>query len=396
MNVRILVACAGLTALCFVCGCNQNPVSVPNTPVGPPPMRPAGVAVPQHVGWTMDFKQIWPPNEPIAGRVGGQEFKPDKVELQGDGLTFRTGKEFFADREIKLFLGGDFDSFEDLKIEVKPDQGFSTDTPHVHMAVKKTGDGLPDSKTFMEKYAMKLQLGRIVDDKLAGNIHLCLPDNDKSYLAGRFIVNVKGLGASKITGNVSLPAGKMSIALRAAYLGHDLNKQPHSGFVGFNVGDGDGYASSFASKLETKDGAVRFRHARVPAGAYLVVIGWDKRALAWKWVEVKDRGEVQADLAVAQGGTGDAELTLPAGTKDRRVSLLPLDADGKLPAGAGDAGHLAMQLSNYVRDMSAEAPAGQDKVTFTGLRPGTYRAVAGKATAEVVVKPGAVAQASLK
>jgi len=79
-----------------------------------------------------------------------------------------------------------------------------------------------------------------------------------------------------------------------------------------------------------------------------------------------------------------------------RVSLLPLDADGKLPAGAGDASFLAMQLSNYVHDTAVDVPVGQDKVTLTGLRPGTYRVFAGKTTADVVIKSGAKAAAQLK
>src|SRR5207245_15528 len=113
-------------------------------------------------------------------------------------------------------------------------------------------------------------------------------------------------------------------------------------------------------------------------------------------VEVKGQADVTVDFAVETGGTGELEVSLPAGWKEKRVSLLPLDADGKLPASAGEVSYLAMQLSNYIKGMWAGDPAGQGKVTFEGLRPGTYRVVTGPATADVAIKAGATAKATLK
>jgi hypothetical protein len=343
----------------------------------------------------MDVAKLSLPDTPVAGKVGGQEFKPDKVEFKNNNLVFRTGKEFFADQEVEIWLS-DFESFEGLNIEVKPGQGFLK-TPQIHMSAKKPGGNLPDTQMFMEKYAMKLEFGKPEGGKLPGKIHLCLPDKDQSYLAGAFSLDASAVTAAKILGKVSLPAGTKQIKLEAAYLGTDTAGKQHSGFVGFQVNPSDAmHVSSFASRLESKDGVITFRHGGVLPGTYLVVIGWDKRALAWKWVEVKDQADVQVDLAVVMGGTGDLEVTLPSGSAERRVSLLPLDADGKLPPKAGDATFLAMQLSNYINDLSAEAPAGKDKLSFTGLRPGTYRVVAGQSTADAVIKAGMTAKAQLK
>lgn len=396
MRMSSVILSIGIIAA--VAGCKKGTI-VPTSemPLPPPPVGAGGAVRPTAApaAWTMDVAQLSPPSTPAAGWLGGQEFKPDKVELDGDHLVFRRGKEFFADQEIKLWLTGDHESFEGLKIDVKPDKGFAMDTPHVTVAAKKPGGNLPETQSYMEKYAMKLEFGKIEGGKLAGKIHLCLPDKDQSYLAGTFSLDAAPLTAAKIIGKITLPAGTDKIKLEAAFLGQQTGGKMQSGFVGFSVSPKDEmFVTSFASKLESKGGEIRFRHGRVLSGTYLVAIGWDKRSLAWKWVEVKGQGDVEVDLAVEKGGTGDLELTLPADYKEKRVSLLPLDADGKLPAQAGDAASLAMQLSNYIHDMTMEAAAG--KATFTGLRPGTYRVVAGKAMADIVVKAGATAKAQLK
>jgi hypothetical protein len=389
-------------AVIFIVGCDKSSTTGSGAPPNPAPSEAPGTPA-QPVAaagpWTMDVGQLNPPSTPVAGKVAGQEFKPDKIELQGDDLVFRQGKEFFADKEIKLWLTGDRDSFEGLKIEVKPDAAIGPNTPGIYMKARTPASDLPagcdlPDPPMLSKYAMKLEFGKIEGGKLPGKIHLCLPDKDKSYLAGSFTLDATALTAAKIVGKVALPAGTEKIKLEAAYLGHDAGGKPHSGFVGFTVNPKEEmYVSSMASRLESKGGEIRFRHGRVMPGTYLVVVAWDKRSLAWKWITVKDK-DVAVDLAVEQGGTGEVEVTVPKDATERRVSLLPLDADGKLPAGAGDASLLAMQLSNQFT--AVEVPAGQDKVTLNGLRPGTYRVFAGKATADVVIKPGAKAAAQLK
>jgi hypothetical protein len=55
-----------------------------------------------------------------------------------------------------------------------------------------------------------------------------------------------------------------------------------------------------------------------------------------------------------------------------------------------------MQVGNYVQGARAEAPQGQDKVTFRGVRAGSYRVVAGGATADAAVKAGQTARVALK
>src|SRR5262249_44386340 len=130
LSVSVIVV-LGLTS-----GCDKKPGT---SPAAPPPAQPGAGTQPVAVTgpWTMDFAQLSPPSTPVAGLLAGQEFKPEKVEFDGDNLVFRTGKESFADKEIRLWLSGDHESFEGLKIEVKPDERFAMNTPHINTGAKK-------------------------------------------------------------------------------------------------------------------------------------------------------------------------------------------------------------------------------------------------------------------
>jgi hypothetical protein len=341
----------------------------------------------------MDLKAMDPPNTPAAGRIGGQEFRPDRVEYDGNILTFRQGKDFFADREIKLM------GFTEAGLNqvATPDKEFGV--PQVHVSWKQPGGTLPETQMHLSKYALKLEVGKPQGGRVPGKIYLCLPDQAKSFLAGTFTLDAASIGGARITGRVTIKGdASKTIKLSASYLGHDASGKLHSGHCGFSFQPGfTGFVSSFASRLESsKEDGITFRHDNIVPGTYLVLIAWDDRSLGWQWVEVKGPGEVRIDLTIDPAALGELEVTLPAKTKERRVRLLPLDKDGRLPDKAGRASALAMQLSNYVQATSTEAPMGQDRVTFPGVRAGTYRVLAGEAAADATVKAGQTAKVTLK
>jgi hypothetical protein len=347
----------------------------------------------------MDLKAMDLSDAPLAGRLGGQEFRPDKVEYDGDALTFRQGKEFFADREIKLLGFGDLDTREGLTLVVTPDKEFGADMPHVHASSKKSGGALPDTQMHMGKYALRLKLGKPKDGKVRGQIYLCLPDEARSFIAGSFALDAASFGLARIEGNVTIKGdARKPYKLSVSYLGHDASGKSRSGHCGFAITPGTaGFVSSFASRLESSEkGGISFRHGNVAPGMYLVLLAWDDCSLDWRWVEVKGPDDVRVDLTIDPAALGELEVTLSAGAKERHVQLLPLDKDGRLPDRAGSASSLAMQLGNYVRGTRAEAPKGQDKVTFRGVRAGSYRVVAGEKSADVAVKAGQTARVVLK
>jgi hypothetical protein len=155
----------------------------------------AGAAVPSEAKgteWLPDVKKSPTPARPASGRISGKAFKVERAELDGANiLSLRQGKEFFADREFKIFL---FQS--GAKLDGKTFTVSNTDrpgqmNPHVHMSWKGPKDSIPQTEMAMGKYAMRLQFGKRKNGKITGQIYLCMPDAQKSYVAGYFTAALK-------------------------------------------------------------------------------------------------------------------------------------------------------------------------------------------------------------
>jgi len=97
----------------------------------------AAVCVPagaQAAGWKADLKKVATPNRPAAGQVDGKPFRVEKAELDSQNiLTLRQGKEFFADRDFKifLFLSGAKPDGKTIEVNAASKMGM---TAHVHMS----------------------------------------------------------------------------------------------------------------------------------------------------------------------------------------------------------------------------------------------------------------------
>jgi hypothetical protein len=348
--------------------------------------------------WNMNVKSLEPPATPAMGRVGGGEFKPDRVILEADQLTLRQGKEFFADREVKILLNGDNTTLEGKKFVVAPDQGFAGDTPHIHLSWKKPGEQLPQSEIFLDKYAMKLEFGTAQGAVLPGKIYLSLPDQAHSFVAGSFQIESAAVNGGQVHGRVSFKGqAAKEYSMTAGYVGSDATGKIQSGFVGTTIEPGgSGFVKSGGSRLDSKEkDGVSFRHVQIPTGNYLVYIGWSKRALAWRWVEVKDKTDTAVDLTVDPENVGDLEVTISAGSKERRVEILPLPGQGEAPVQPDKAIQVANQFAGYFRELSATVPSGQDRVSFAGLAAGRYRVFAGKTGKDVEVTAKSVARVNL-
>jgi hypothetical protein len=363
-------------------GCGKGGAPTPPAaPHGAGPDQPAPPAA-----WSLDPATLAYPDRPAAGRVHGQDFTPDQVKLEGNVLRFRQGKEFFPDREIQVFLFTDPEAIaQGLHVEARPDSQAGSQVPHVNLAWMEGGGGVPKTESFSSKYAMKLDLGKADGRKLPGKVYVCLPDADHSFLAGTFTADAPELLGTKIHGRVALKgAGDHKLAV--GYVGSAANGEVKSSSAGITVNPGFS-VSSMGSHLAFDDkGGCTYRHLGVPPGTYLVFAALNGRTLGWKWVEVRGEKDLTVDLVVDQADVGTLDVQLPAQGKERRVNLLPLDGAGKLPTLKAPADVVASQLQALVRGLGAEAKPGGDRVSFSGLKAGAYRALAGPVSADATVK----------
>lgn len=142
-------------------------------------------------GWTMKLAGVEIPSGAVTGRVHGQSFKLEKVTLNHGWLNFAQGKEFFADREVDIVLFESDTSKLSGRTFTMPKEGFGI-TPQIWLKWKEPGRSVPKQRNFSQHYAMQLEFGQLSGGKLPGKIYLCLPDKEKSFIAGSFEAQVKG------------------------------------------------------------------------------------------------------------------------------------------------------------------------------------------------------------
>jgi hypothetical protein len=356
------------------------------------------------IGWNADVKKLVIPNTGLAGKVHGQPFVPDKVKVENGNLTMRRGTDFFADQEVNILLFlKEGEKLDGKTFEVASGSGFGS--PHIQLHYKVAGENFPKVDMFMEKYAMKLEFGKESDDKLPGKIYLCTPDEAKSYVAGTFVAEVmtdpssppRPSDAPYVVGTIALKGkDKEKLQINAGYVGQTVKAETQSNSAGMEVvvGSLGGSVSSmtFQPRITTfgcdpKTGC-RYKHVKMTPGLYLAYAQVAPAFLDWKWVAVKDKAQVSVDFSIDLADAGTLEVQLPAQSTATRISLIPLDADGKLPDFKRAWDHIAVDLG-----LNFEAKKG--KTAIEKLRAGSYRVIAGKASADVKVKAGETVTAEL-
>lgn len=400
---RVIGLAALPTLLGFLLGCgNGKPTD--NPALGPgsiPAPNPGPGPNPQQ----KDLYEIDPdkhviPAAPVGGRLGGRPFTPDRVELEGNKLSFRQGKDFFADLSIDIFLHGSGNASEGLKLVVRPSQKWTDNIPALHVSTRQ-GDDLPKTKFVNDDYALTLELGRAEKGKSAGKIYLCLPDTGRSYLAGTFTAERKRTLSDPpgdeevpfIRGSVTPPVKKEQ-TVWVGYVGLPAGGKVISDSAGGQAfgdeGDGGGVRStSFAPRTASvrfEKFTPRFDFTNLPPGRYLLFARVKGGPAAWNWVEVAAGGRVNADLKLDEKNVGTVEVKLAPGQNE--VRLVPADL-GSPPPGEDFRDALAFSL-----DLRAEAKDG--KAVVEHVPAGKYQVRAGRLRADVEVTAGKTATVELK
>jgi len=355
----------------------------------------------------------------LSGKIHGQDFTPDRVDLDlgGSGiLTIRQGKDIRPDLAMKIFLfPDDGETPEGKTYNVTAKTGYRS--PHIRMLWKEPGKRTGKTEVFMRDYVMKLQIGRASKGKLPGKIDLRLPDEAQSFVAGTFTIvmldETSEPGTGEISGKITLPASSKDLYIWVGCLGRNPEGKMEGPAPGFKL---DGSVDSvMATTLQRrnsvllrdkKTGILAHKHVNRPPGWYLVYVRGNRRDSPdgrithegyydWKWVEIKeDKLKVTVDLTVDPGNSGTVEVTLSGPTKESSVTYLPLDENGQLPF--PDA-HSYLQ-----RTSSAKIEGG--KAVIRGLREGKYQVAKGpwqgdtrlpSVTADVEVKQGSTTKVVL-
>jgi serine protease Do len=166
-------------------------------PVAPPPDQKTFAAKPpadwKGPPWVPTVDKMRAITKPVTGWVMGAEFKPDDATLNPTPgfLTLRQGKQFGPGAYLTLHLGGP-KSLADLEGKKLVVSGMQMGLGVIAAQLSRTPDGqnVPNVEIFQE-YVMKLEFGKGQGLKLPVTIYICFPDEAKSVIAGKFLLESK-------------------------------------------------------------------------------------------------------------------------------------------------------------------------------------------------------------
>jgi hypothetical protein len=129
------------------------------------------------------------PAHPAKGKVAGRTFDVEQATINNGVLAFVQGGganavEIALDLRTKRW---DVPASRTFKV-LKQTKG---ELPQVTVRVTEAGQRLAP-QSYGDRYTMFLELGAEKDKKLPGKIHLALPDEQESVIAGTFEAQVKG------------------------------------------------------------------------------------------------------------------------------------------------------------------------------------------------------------
>jgi hypothetical protein len=152
-------------------------------------------ATPDGSGWTLDLDAVAMPDQSLNGRVHGVMFQPDSIRLSDTDLSFTASA---AKTELHVnFDGVRADQFSKQTLVVRREDsgdlelkdGTRFKKPDIRLGWFEAGmkyrEGLP------KIYAMRLEFGEIKNGLVPVRIYLCLLDDMKSFIRGRFVARVE-------------------------------------------------------------------------------------------------------------------------------------------------------------------------------------------------------------
>ena len=144
--------------------------------------------------WTLKLAGRRLSENPAAGRIKGREFTLDRAVVQGGVLSFRQGAK--TPQEIIVAVQLFARRGEDLAAQNINIEASRTNAPKVGLRWKDD-QNQPVTDSLHEGYALRIEFGQVTAGHLPGRIYLCLPDAEKSWLAGAFVAEIRKPAAPK-------------------------------------------------------------------------------------------------------------------------------------------------------------------------------------------------------
>jgi hypothetical protein len=328
--------------------------------------------------------------------IGGTS-SPMEALIEDEYLVFRTVNNGMTppENEFRLKLGSNADphSFESKKLTIRPEMPSGPQVPEI--LVRGAKDNL---RLFPNGYALTLELGTRQNWKLPGNIYLCLPDEEKTVLAGSFLAAFPRQPTEPpgpedlpyIQGSVSVVGAPPTTLLRVGYI---VDQSPGV----FDMGSADLTLAELATSVgwlrndtykprvtmllpgDGKTISCRYEHSKLTTGRYLVFASLPPNGpISWKWLAVLPGEAHTIDLAIDAARTGGIEVIAPPEAV-KTVEMAPADKPGFHAMDRG-------MFTACVFQFGLSQAIISRKAVFKNLAPGRYevRAAGQTRTVEIV------------
>ena len=130
------------------------------------------------------------PDRPLQGVVAGRSFKPDEALVESGVLTLRMAVGQASETVVEVHgiqrIG---EPLEGKAFELPEVSGMNTptvffrwnDPTRIDTAVRR----------FYNRFALKLEFGRVRDGRISGKIFVAVHDGDKSFINGTFDAEIR-------------------------------------------------------------------------------------------------------------------------------------------------------------------------------------------------------------
>ena len=164
---------------------SADPRSHANRPGTPRTVYP----IPTNIIWTLNLTNQSFPEGVAVGKIHGDGFQCERAVLQGGNLSLRQGKTWPPDLGLNIILfAKQGEELSGKFIEVTSDRL----PPVPRVALRwKDDQGHAATHNFPSGYALKLEFGEAADGRMPGKIYICLPDDAKSVVAGKFDAEIR-------------------------------------------------------------------------------------------------------------------------------------------------------------------------------------------------------------
>jgi hypothetical protein len=158
-------------------------------PAQGPPANAEGAGPRPGEEWTLDLRKMNAPDQPLTGTLFGVPFTPT-VQLQNTGLDLVSGRD-----RIHMFL-----TPRPGKRVYTYSAAGRANRPAIHIHVSSANP--PRATAYTNGYAMRLEFGKEKDGLMPARMYLCLPDDQKSFIAGTFTLDFRAQAGLGIGGGV--------------------------------------------------------------------------------------------------------------------------------------------------------------------------------------------------